>query len=281
MIIPTISKPLSYALSSPLTGNGVSGGGVSLDAAVTDWVSRVVTNGGTVSTATQTAANNFVTSAKSNGYWDDLNRVNLFAGSNLDACLTPLLIGDGGATDTNTNFVSGDYSESTGLQGDGSTKHLDTGLTPAELGKDSNFMVAYARLEGAVNKAYFGAGIGEDDAWHYGSRTGGDSFARNSSSGFGTSAGGIGIRGMRRSSSTGFDLLVNDGINSVVIASHTTASSASIFIFARNDGGTASINSDATLAGYVAGAYLDNTKYAALRTDWEAFQDALSRGVLA
>lgn len=111
------------------------------------WIDRVYSNGGTVSTATAAAVNTFCTSIESAGIRDRFYRLNLFAGSNLSAALVPLYRGTslggtqfGNTTDTNNNFVSGDYSESgaaAGLTGNGSTKYLATGLPQTYTGNNS------------------------------------------------------------------------------------------------------------------------------------------------
>lgn len=285
MLQRTISKAVSLKSVRNALADGVSSGsgGSELDAAVTDWVSRVVAAGSSVSVDCQNAANTFVLAAQANGYWNAINRINLFAGDDLTACLIPLLVGDGGASDVNTNFVSGDYSESAGLTTAVNTKYLDTGLTPAELGKDDNFFAVYCRsVDTSAVRAYFGVGVNGADAFNAGSVSGGAStFARNSTSASTNAAGTpvvTGIVGTRRSSSTSFDALSNDNIVNSVTASNSTASSLGIRIFGRNDGSGAGLIG--SLAGYIGASYLDNTQYAALRTDWEAFQDTLGRGVL-
>jgi hypothetical protein len=114
--------------------------GYGLDAR--DWQSRVVANGGSVSASTMKAVDTFCKSIVTAGIRDRFFRMNLFAGTGLSAALVPLFRGQslggtqyGNTTDTNFNFVSGDYSEtSTGLTGDGSSKHLRTGLSPDNIG---------------------------------------------------------------------------------------------------------------------------------------------------
>lgn len=123
-----------------------------------DWVNRVYANGGTVSSATATAVNQFCVDIESAGLRDRFRRLNLFCGTGLNACLTPLYraasLGDtqlGNATDTNVGpFVSGDYVESAGLTGTGNngigagnSKHLRTGLTPATVGFSSGHLSAF------------------------------------------------------------------------------------------------------------------------------------------
>jgi hypothetical protein len=102
------------------------------------WRNAVIANGGTVSGSTLTAVSNFCRSIDAAGIRDRFYRLNLFTGTGLSAALVPLFRGQsrtgtqfGNTTDTNTNFVSGDYVETGatgGIQGNGTTKHLNTGL---------------------------------------------------------------------------------------------------------------------------------------------------------
>lgn len=107
-----------------------------------DWNNRVVTNGGTVSPATLSAASAFCYAIDTAGIRNRFLRLNLFAGNSdgsLAAARTPLYRGQsptgtqyGNATDTNVNFVQGDYAEtgaSGGLKGlSVSRKALRTGV---------------------------------------------------------------------------------------------------------------------------------------------------------
>lgn len=107
-----------------------------------DWANRVRTNGGTVSGTTLSAVDRFVKAIHAAGIRDRFYRLNLFCGNSLAACLVPLFRNTsfggavlGSATDANNNFVSGDYNETVGLDtngtvGVGTTKFLDTGLSP-------------------------------------------------------------------------------------------------------------------------------------------------------
>jgi hypothetical protein len=106
------------------------------------WRDAVVANGGTVSASTLAAVTTFCRRIDSAGIRDRFFRLNLFAGTGLPAALVPLFRGQsrtgtqyGNTTDTNTNFVSGDYSESGGLTSNSaSTKSLSTGVMPMESG---------------------------------------------------------------------------------------------------------------------------------------------------
>jgi hypothetical protein len=112
-----------------------------------DWINRVYVNGGTVSATTANAVNDFCNSiAAESGLRAAILRLNLFCGNSdasLNAVRTPLYLSGsfggttiGNTTDTNFNFVSGDYQETGsggGLKGNASNKYLNTGLAPNSL----------------------------------------------------------------------------------------------------------------------------------------------------
>jgi hypothetical protein len=109
-----------------------------------DWINRVYANGGTVSASTASAVNTFCNAIDTAGIRDRFYRLNLFAGTGLNACLVPLYRGPsrtgtqyGNTTDTNNGpFVSGDYVEtgaSGGLTG-ANGKNISTGVQPLASG---------------------------------------------------------------------------------------------------------------------------------------------------
>lgn len=66
------------------------------DPVVTDWVNRIIANGGAApSMNTQTAANTFVLAMKAAGIWTKCNIINIFAPDSITAMLTPLKRGGG------------------------------------------------------------------------------------------------------------------------------------------------------------------------------------------
>ena len=103
-----------------------------------DWQSRVIANSGAVSSTTLKSISIFCTSIDAAGLRSKLGRLNLFAGSNLAAALTPLYrsasyggtaygpVYDPIGTVGTTPFVSGDYVESAGLTGN-NAKYLSLG----------------------------------------------------------------------------------------------------------------------------------------------------------
>ena len=141
------NKPLSERDARKVEGYLAAKWGIALapqvsNADAQDWINRVYANGGTVSTSTAAAVNQFCNAIDAeSGLRACFYRLNLFCGgtsgtaAGLNSALVPLYRGQslGGATfgnavDTNTMFVSSDYTESIGLTGNGIGKYLNTGL---------------------------------------------------------------------------------------------------------------------------------------------------------
>ena len=107
----------------------------------TAWRKAVIANSGTVSAITMRAVSNFCTAINAAGIRSKFLRLNLVCGNDLAAARVPLYRGAsatgtqyGSAADTNIGpFTSADYSEATGLQGNGSNKALDTTITVGTL----------------------------------------------------------------------------------------------------------------------------------------------------
>jgi hypothetical protein len=134
-----------------------------------DWIDRVVANGGTVSSATAAAVNQFCADIDAAGIRDRFYRMSLFCGNSdasLAAVRTPLFRGPslggtqyGNTTDDNNNFLAADYAENSGLKGDGSTKYLDTGLQQASIPSlsSSHISASFTELEsGAAERTIVG-----------------------------------------------------------------------------------------------------------------------------
>jgi hypothetical protein len=133
------------------------------------WRSAVVANGGSVSASTLKAVADFCKAIDAAGIRDRFYRLNLFAGTGLNACLVPLYRGQsrtgtqfGNTTDTNVGpFVSGDYAEtgaSGGLKGNGSSKYLDTGLAGNTFSAGDRHCSAYWNANATItgNRAFIG-----------------------------------------------------------------------------------------------------------------------------
>ncbi len=105
-----------------------------------NWYTRVRDNGGTVDNASVQVARSLLANMRPRSYWPKLLYIYPFLGTNLAAARVPLKYqGLGGtAIAANNNFVNGDFTFSTGLQGNGSTKYLAPGFSPGQLGTSGN-----------------------------------------------------------------------------------------------------------------------------------------------
>jgi hypothetical protein len=133
----------------------------SLHPEAADWAARVTAAGATCSGTTLTAVSKFCRSIDAAGIRSKFLRLNLFCGSSITAALIPLYRSSayggaavGNASDTNNNFVSGDYSESGGLTKTASTsKYLDTGLAPEDFDISTGHLAVYRGAFSASNVA--------------------------------------------------------------------------------------------------------------------------------
>jgi hypothetical protein len=272
--------------------------GYGLDAR--DWQSRVVANGGSVSATTMKAVDTFCKAIVTAGIRDRFYRLNLFAGSNLNAALVPLFRGPdrtgtqfGNATDTNTNFVSGDYTE-TGATGgltapaSNATKHLNTGFTVASLPTLSSVHLSVYHRKTNSTSTRDPIGIVEAAAAaRYAMRLS----AANYSNGWLGDAGNLfentiafqpGLVVVSRESNTFAGSYHNNAsfMRSVTSTASPVSSSWPVFVF-----GSAQTSStpntgalfDAPMMGYSIGAGLTSAQVSAYYTALQAFQTALTR----
>ena len=264
-----------------------------------DWINRVYSNGGAVSTATANAVNTFCNSIESAGIRDRFYRLNLFAGTGLSAALVPLYRGPslggtqyGNTTDTNTNFVSGDYVETGatgGLLGNGTSKHLNTGFRTQDFASVSDVHLGIWWRGGTVTdtRRHIGCFGASNDNFYIDTR-------------LAAGGGNLAVLGQSTSITTG----VLDQSEQSIIASRTSTTNA---VFYKNgtsagtstasvtgvtgtsqvigvftglfSGTTAAAWSPHRLNGYSIGAGLSGAQASAFHTAWSAFQTALTRGL--
>lgn len=91
------------------------------------WEARVSRRGGALSRQDMTAGETIVRASVSCGLSVGNSRVNLFAGNNLAACMTPVFTACGGDADTGHSILEGAFSRGTGLALDGATSYLSWG----------------------------------------------------------------------------------------------------------------------------------------------------------
>jgi hypothetical protein len=90
------------------------------------WRTNAIISGGTVSDSTYLTVTRFGLQIKWWGLRPCIKRANLYCGGNTNSCFTPYLWDWTGTAinDDAIAFVAADYSESTGLKGNGLTKYL-------------------------------------------------------------------------------------------------------------------------------------------------------------
>jgi len=114
-------------------------GGNTLSNVVTDYVSRVVTAGGTISSQNQNALNTFYNTLNTAGIWSKIIDIGLFMGGNLTASLVKFKYADSSIkTCVNSGFINGDYSDAGGVLSTVGTKYVDTQVAPSTWGCTKN-----------------------------------------------------------------------------------------------------------------------------------------------
>lgn len=257
-----------------------------------DWRNRVIANSGSVSLSTLRAVSAFCRSIDAAGIRDRFIRLNLFAGTGLNACLVPLYRGQsrtgsqvGNATDTNSNFVSGDYVEtgaSGGLLGNGTTKQLTPGLTPNDVGADVGHVSAYIPTQTATTQGrIIGAGTVSPGSLYSLQRSSGASNIQGVYGDAGRAVVSVGQSGhyiVTRESGTSVALYENGLQQPVNTLSATSVSSTfGILVFARNFGGSVTDRWASRILCYSLGGPMTNAQASSYYTAIQAFQTALGR----
>lgn len=265
-------------------GIGLANGQAGTDPDASVWAAAVTAAGGTYSQSTLGAVSTFTRAAKSAGYWSKLTRINLFCGNQLAAALVPLKVGGGNATDTNFNFVSGDYTEATGLTGNTTTKYLDTGLNVSTLTLNDTHMAVYNRSSVLAAVIPIGATDGTNFFQMLAPFTDGKLYSdqyigttgRVSSSVF---AGPFGFLVGSRTAAAAHAVYRNGAS----IGSNATSGGAlfarSVYVFAQNNVGTPASWSNYPLGAYSIGAGLTAAEVTAYNTHMQACMTALGRNV--
>jgi hypothetical protein len=255
------------------------------DADVSAWLTAVAANGGTVSAGTRAAVAQFVASAKASGYWAKLLRINLFCGNELAAALVPLKVGGGNATDTNVNFVGGDYTEATGLTGNASTKYLRTGIMPSTMLTANSTHIGIYNRSGGTSGAVVGSQDGSGNTTRVwaplqASTTG---FSDQYNAVAGRVSGALGtpfgfVIGSRTAAAT-HTLYRNGSSVATNATSGGVMTAVELYVFANNGNGTANNFTDGACAAYSIGSGLTAGEVTAYNTHMQTFQTALSRNV--
>lgn len=209
------------------------------------------------------AISQFVAGCKTDGIWSAIKAACVLCGARtLSGALTPLV----GSGPTNNNFVSGDYSRTLGLLGNGSTKYLNTnraGNADPQNSFHASVFVSTLTTSGVLPvrvllaSSNTGGTIKNVGLFHYA-----NSYyfnARRDSGNF-TQAGAqfaaTGFIGVRRTSSTAVrGRALNNNYDGTVTSQ--TPSADNIAVYAANAGGTISDYSNGRIAYYSIGESLD------------------------
>jgi hypothetical protein len=266
-----------------------------------DWARRVAANGGSVSQSTLRAVSAFCDAIDRAGIRDRFFRLGIFAGRNLSAALVPLFRGPsltgtqfGNTTDTNNNFVAGDYTEtgaSGGLAGNGSSKFLNTGLAPNALPSlATGHLSAYIPTVTVGSIARMVAAADASNVFSIQHRlisANNESYAQGcwGSAAFavaGQGAGSTTISGglwtATRTAATTQTLYQNATSRGTDSTSVTPASHANAwYVFAGNTSGAAGSYCNHRMMAYSIGASMSATQVSAYNSAMQAFQTALGR----
>lgn len=120
---------------------GTASGSKPFDADALAWYNAVVAAGSTVNVNNRVAQNTLIKGLKADGVWNLITELYLYAGPS--SLAGALVKAKGSGTRTNVNFVSGDFSRTAGLLGNGSTKYLSNGFSAADLNSLSHGIFVY------------------------------------------------------------------------------------------------------------------------------------------
>lgn len=114
-----------------------------LAAETTLWRSRVNSVGGGLEWNSVAIANGFIRRLKTKSYYGKVKYLLPLLGKGINAARVPLIDTLNVGAATNTSFVDADYNQSIGLQGNGSSKILDSLIKPSQLGASNNAGIGY------------------------------------------------------------------------------------------------------------------------------------------
>lgn len=258
-----------------------------------DYLDRIAGVGGTIEIEASDDVNDFVVGAKTDGFFGDLKRVNLYVGD-FTALPVPLVKLWGNTLDTLQQFVSGDYSQATGLTGATSptganAKRLDTGIDPAtEIPNiNDNHVGCYVRTGSNGTQVVAGCGSSGDTSRYfnlyvsYNALSGADPWSILTEYTVSDSM-GVGWYCFTRTASNASAVYKNGTsiVSSSAVLGGNLVNNAELSFHGANDSllGVQAPTSR-TLAGYTVGLGLNGTKQSNLNSRIQAFQTARGRNV--
>jgi hypothetical protein len=248
-----------------------------------NFISRINANGGSINQSSIDIIDAFVAGCKSDGIWYGLLDQGLilpFVGNNLATALMPLCAPPGTRI-TSTNFVEGDYSESTGLSSAGGSRIINTGVPPSVF-PDTFCQSWYVRGNTDVPSARdCGAFQTASSRTDGGARSNGFAIAFGYNGGVSVAvADSLGLFSLTRISNTELRFLKRSAqIGSTNTNPGGTAPTINNYIFAVNANGTVANASGRTISFYMFTPGFTPTQIGYLNTRVEAMQTSYSRNV--
>ena len=220
-------------------------------AAAANYFARLDTAGDTTYVPYKQPLTNYISSlvALGGAYWDDMKSATSFVGVGIQGVTVPLR--DGMTVPTNNNFVAGDLDQLTGLLCDGTSKKINTNTDQSNYAQnDTSASVYRTETVSGTNPFQFGTNLANG----FGAR-GLSSFITacyGTQAVTGSASTTVGLLGISRSASTGYDYRSNGTTGTRTTASVTPAA-GNMDVFAIN--GTT--NGSFRLATYHAGPALN------------------------
>lgn len=255
-----------------------------------NYFTRIELAGSSISKVEKEAINIFILAAKTHGYWNDLDRINIFCGTSLAGAMVPLKIGGGNSVDVLNGFDNGGdqppatfYSPGYGLKcNNDPSGYIDTNWNPSSKGtNNSTHHAFYIRSQVADNAGIIGIANGSDRFALTLPTTNGtylsDQYDASNGRITTSSVNADGFIIATRTASNAHTVYRNGtsiGNNST---SGGSLPNGNFYIGALNNGGAGSYSKH-TLGAYSLGLGLDSTKTTNYSIDMENLQVALGRG---
>lgn len=254
------TSPTDLRVGSASISRMAKGSTAFWDADAADYVSRVqAADGEALELGIVAAYHAFCLGCKDDGLWDAIQACCVMAGARTVAgALVPLKGDAPTAYPQPVNFVSGDYSRSLGLKGDGSTKYINSNFNDGSVALDDIHESVYVSSFPALsNTRYAGTSAASSGTQlqHFASRH--FVYNRSLSSYTDTGSRSLGFFATNRQSSADYQIRQGDATTTASLASSGPVGGQDVHVFAYNGGGTASSHTDARLSFYSLGSSLD------------------------
>jgi hypothetical protein len=133
---------------------------VAFDESAIEYFDRIVFAGSTIGRPARLAIDDYCKGCKADGIWDLQLDIGPLCGDNLTAALIKLKKLSTNYVYTNNNFVAGDYSQATGLTGNGSSKYLNADFVCSTvLTVNNTGMAVYDRTTASATVNLHGATV--------------------------------------------------------------------------------------------------------------------------